>query len=136
MMEMKRTGIAVVAAEPTGATSFGDQPQLGSPAPFDDSLLTALLTPIVPPSLEHEGGQAVGATSPYRLSRKPIHNPNTSSGAGRNQASSAVPARLSAPPDDFSMASVFDSICRTRSRVTPTSWPMSSSVIGGSPPRP
>src|ERR671918_2555974 len=65
-----------------------------------------------------------------------FHHANTSSRTGRNQASSAVPASRSAPPDAFSIASVFDSIWRTRSRVTPTSWPMSSRVIGPLSPRP
>jgi hypothetical protein len=51
-------------------------------------------------------------------------------------ASSAVPASRSAPPELFSIARVFDSIWRTRSRVTPTSWPMSSRVIGPLSPRP
>src|SRR4051794_1600551 len=65
------------------------------------------------------------------------HDPNASSGGGRSAyASSAVPASASAPPEDFSNASVLDSIWRTRSRVTPTSWPMSSSVIGSSSPNP
>jgi hypothetical protein len=56
-----------------------------------------------------------------RLQNLLLHHTNTSSRAGRNQASSAVPASRSAPPDDFSIASVFASIWRTRSRVTPTS---------------
>jgi hypothetical protein len=49
---------------------------------------------------------------------------------------SAVPLSFSPPSEYFSFARVFDSIWRTRSRVTPTSEPMSSSVIGGSPARP
>ncbi len=55
---------------------------------------------------------------------------------GGAQASSAVPASRSALPELFSIARVFDSIWRTRSRVTPTWWPMSSSVSGPSSPRP
>ena len=49
---------------------------------------------------------------------------------------SAVPLSFSPPSEYFSFASVFDSIWRTRSRVTPTSEPMSSSVIGASPASP
>ena len=49
---------------------------------------------------------------------------------------SVVPLSFSPPSEYFSFASVFDSIWRTRSRVTPTSRPMSSSVIGPSPARP
>jgi hypothetical protein len=71
------------------------------------------------------------------LKNSRVHDPNTSSGIGRNgYASSAVPASRSAPPELFSIARVFDSIWRTRSRVTPTSWPMSSSVIGPLSPSP
>ena len=47
-------------------------------------------------------------------------------------SSSAVPSNRPALPDAFSLRSVCISICRTRSRVTPTSAPMASSVIGWS----
>ena len=58
-MKLKRTGIAVVAAQPTPATCLHQQPLLRSAPPSRYAFLAAPLAPVIATPLKHMVGHAV-----------------------------------------------------------------------------